>query len=188
MSDLAFSEKFLANRNASSSGQHQPSAPAIKSGVHGSSASSDEMSQMKQEIVQMKRQIKEIHAQLGVFGQQLATVKPNIIYTKDFDSAEFSAWLEQLMQEKNAIVVVGATWCQFCNRQKEELEKLPTGTLSYVVYVDDDTRMDTKMVPALRGMGLEMEGFPTIYKTTGDGRLEEISVGFATADELSSRL
>jgi thioredoxin-like negative regulator of GroEL len=180
MSSLAFSDKFLANRNASSS--TQPSAPAVKSNVHG--GGTDEFAELKQDVTQLKHQIQEIHAQMGAFGQQLATVKPNVVHAKDYDSAKFNAWLEQITQEKDAIVVVGATWCPHCNHQKEELEKLPTGTLSYVVYIDDDQ----KIVPALKSMGQEIEGLPTIYKTTGDGKMEEIAVGFTPADELSAHL
>jgi len=178
----AFSDKFLANRNSTTS--TQPSAPVVNNGVHGTTASSDEMAVLKQDVTQIKRQIKEITSQIGVFGQQLATVKPNVIYAKDFDSAKFNAWLDQVLSEKDAVIVVGATWCPHCKSQKEELEKLPTGTLSYVIYVDDDQ----KIIPALKNLGHEIQGLPTIFKSTGAGKLEQIALGFTGADELSAKI
>lgn len=177
----AFSSKFLANRNASTT---KTTAPAIKSNVHGDSASTDDVSQLKQDVLQLKQQMQDVHAQMGVFGQQLASVKPNIVHAKDYDSARFNAWLDQLLQEKDSIIVVGATWCPHCTHQKEELEKLPSGTRSYVIYVDEDQ----KMVPALKALGMEIMGLPTIYKTLGNGKLKQVSVGFTPVDELSAHL
>jgi thiol-disulfide isomerase/thioredoxin len=183
MSDFgsAFSSKFLANRNATSNKQ---TAPTIKSNVHGDATSPDDVSQLKQDVLHLKRQVQDIHAQMGIFGQQLASVKPNIVHAKDYDSARFNAWLEQLLQEQDSMVVVGATWCPHCTHQKEELEKLPSGTKSYVIYIDDDQ----KLVPAFRALGMEIMGLPTLFKTLGNGKLKELAVGFTKVDELSAHL
>lgn len=177
----AFSAKFMANRNATTT---KPTAPAIKSNVHGDAASTDDVTQLKQDVLHLKRQVQDIFAQMGIFGQQLASVKPNVVHAKEYDDARFNAWLEQLLQEKDTVVVVGATWCPHCKHQKEELEKLPSGTKSYVIYIDDDQ----KLVPALKALGMEIMGLPTIFKTLGNGKLKELAVGFTTVNELSSQL
>jgi thiol-disulfide isomerase/thioredoxin len=175
----AFSKSFLTNRNATTG--TSKAAAMVSRNAHGGS---DDINELKQDVQNLKKQVDDISSQLGIFGQHLASVKPNVVHAKDFDSIKFASWVEQVLEKPGTVIVVGATWCPHCKSQMEELNKLPAGTLSYVVYVDGDN----KVAAILKGMGHEIVGLPTTFKTTGGGKMEQMCLGYTPASELIKKL
>ncbi len=179
----AFSNNFFRARNLTAV---LPTGTSTTAGARpaGIMSSVEELNKVKQEVKELKREMKELKGQLGHFGQQLASVKPEIVHAKNYDSARFNAWVDEILSEPEVVIVIGGTWCKWCKKQADELMKLPSGTRSYVVYVDDDT----KVVLALKTRGHVIRNLPAIFKTTADKKFKLVSVGFTCIEELLKKL
>jgi hypothetical protein len=192
---FSFSKNFFTSRNLDNPSANQQqqqikektndtTTASSSSVLGGGSSVSEEIKKLNQKIVSLEKKIKDIEENQGHFGQQLATIKPKHVYSDTHDAAALGELLDSILKKPNTVVVMGATWCKFCKQQGEVLEKLPPGTLSYIIYLDTEG----KLAGLLKQRGYNILKLPSIFKTTSGGTFKLISVGLTPIESLISKL
>ena len=145
-----------------------------------------ELKELRTRLDATEGRLRELNGSMAAFSQQVATIKPAVVYAKELSDEELRAFMDDFASEAGRVLTVGATWCSHCKKMLDALQYVSTGAKTAMLYADmQDGSVDGRVRSLLGGLS----AFPTTYITTGTGfrKLREGAMTPHALNELVSK-
>lgn len=178
------SAQFTRNRNQTVS----QASTSTTTTLHTSAGTrSNDIERIDGELKQIREDLRELTHSINSFGQTIHKQSVTQKYATEMTQKELNDMMNDLISRDDiSLIIVGATWCGFCEKQQSSLKNQLTDVHKMIIYVDGDK--EDKMGNFCKSKNLsEIEGLPTLYKC-GKGGISMIAVGFTPVSTLKSKL